>query len=138
MPDKLKDSEMSDEFSIEKKRPQLEQIPIGLISEIPELEDPIFYQTSVSEDGKTQTLGPFELSAAHIREWRNSTDDLQIDQIVRNGQLRQSTAQMLKEGTFLDGILEMLETGYELSPSRIERFIPGDLQRLVAEKILGR
>jgi hypothetical protein len=114
-----------------------EYIPIGLFNPAPEKEDPIFYQCSTAEDGKTLTVGPFDLTAAQIKQFINDVTLEQLDELVNVRQLRQSTAITAKSAQ-MQTVIGLLESGQKPDEAMVERFIPGDLQRVIASTYMNR
>lgn len=110
-------------------------LPIGVITPTPEKEDPSYNRTAVAADGKTITIGPFDLTAAHIKEWALSTSPKDLEELVESRQMRSSTARMVQSDQFAS-MVGILESGQTLPEHMIERFFPGDLQRAVATKVL--
>lgn len=114
-----------------------EFIPIGLFNPPPEKEDPIFYACSTAADGKTITVGPFDLTAAQIKEWVASTTTEQLEELINLRQIRQSTAITVKSAQ-LQSVIGLLESGQKPSEAMVERLIPGDLQRVIASRYMKR
>lgn len=114
----------------------IESFPVGFRNPLPEKEEPYYYDVDRGRDG-TMTVGPFEISAAHIKTWLNGLATNELEELVGARQLRQSTVVAVQSDQF-KVVLSMLESGQKPSPEMIERFVPGDLQRVVARKILGK
>lgn len=111
-----------------------EVLPVGVINKQPEADDPIYYQTSRAADGKTLTVGPFNLTSMQIRRWADCKTGDDLNEMVNSNQLRPSTALSVKSSQFRT-ILNLLDSGDAPSPDMIQRFLPGDLQRAVATKL---
>lgn len=114
----------------------IESFPVGFRSPLPEKEEPYYYDVDRAADG-TMTVGPFEVGAAHIKTWLKGLAPNELQELVSARQLRQSTVVALQSDQF-KVVLDLLESGQKPSPEMIERFVPGDLQRVVARKILGK
>lgn len=112
-------------------------LPIGVITPTPEKEDASYNRTGVAADGKTVTIGPFELTASHIKEWALKTSPDELGRLVEARQMRSSTARTAQSDQFAS-MLKVLESGQTLPETMIERFFPGDLQRAVASKVLKK
>ena len=110
-----------------------EVIPVGLINKAPETDDPIYYRVAQGSDGKTMTVGPFNITAQQIRDWKDTKTSSDIDDLVQTHQLRTATALTIKSSQ-LDTVLDLLSSGQKPSESMIQRFIPGDLQRVIESK----
>lgn len=110
-------------------------LPIGVITPTPEKEDPSYSQTGLAADGKTVTIGPFALTAAHIKEWAVNTSPDELNRLVEGRQMRSSTARMVQSDQFAS-MVGSLESGQTLPEQMVERFFPGDLQRAVAAKVM--
>lgn len=111
-----------------------EVYPVGLFDKAPAVDDPLYYQTKLSADGRTATVGPFDLSATQIKNWASKQTSNDLNDLVERGQLRASTVITLKSAQF-DSILNLLNSGQTPPSSTVQRFIPGDLQRVVYAKL---
>lgn len=107
-----------------------EVFPVGLFNPAPETDDPIYYKISTTRDGKTVTVGPFELTGKMIRDWSESTSSNDLDELVSRRAMRASTAMTVKSALF-GTVIDMLERGQKPSEAMIRRILPGDLQRAV-------
>lgn len=110
-----------------------ETIPIGLHNPPPEKEEPYFYECGTRPDGKV-TVGPFELTADNIKAWSAKANSEKLDDLVSTRQIRPSTAITVKSNQF-DHVVSLIESGQKPSPEMIQRFIPGDLQRVIAREV---
>lgn len=112
----------------------IEVYPVGMFGKAPELDDPVYYRTRAGVDGNPATVGPFELTGQQIKNWasRQTTND--INDLVERGQLRPQTALTLKSAQF-ETMVNLLTEGQDLPPNMVQRFIPGDLQRVVYGKL---
>lgn len=122
----LEDLNQSAKFDAEKNYTRWGTAPI-----MSHQEYDFYNQLSRAADGRTLVIGPFGLPAKQIREFAAQTSDLQIDALVARQQLTASTATILKSVEF-SVVIELLENGQILPESAIKRFVPGDLQRMVA------
>lgn len=107
-----------------------EVFPVGMFNPAPETDDPIYYSTGTARDGKTPTVGPFDLTGRMIREWANNTTSSDLDELVSRGAMRPSTAMAVKSATF-GTVLDMLEKGQMPNEAMRQRLLPGDVQRAV-------
>ena len=110
-----------------------ETIPIGLHNPPPEKEEPYFYECGTRPDGKV-TVGPFELTADNIKAWSAKANSQKLDDLVSTRQIRPSTAMTVKSNQF-EHVVSLIESGQKPSPEMIQRFIPGDLQRVIARDV---
>lgn len=113
-----------------------ESFAIGQKNPPPETEEPFYYEVNADEHGAL-TVGPFQLTAEHIKTWSASATPEELNALVERRQLRASTAQTVKSDE-LQGILRRLEAGEKLDADTIKKFIPGDLQRVIARKMLNK
>lgn len=120
--------ELSVNFDKEKEQ---RYMGLGRMPLSPNCEYDFYNQLSRAADGRTLVIGPFGLPARQIREFAAQTSDLQIDALVARQQLTASTAAILKSVEF-SVVIELLENGQVLPEAAIKRFVPGDLQRVVA------
>lgn len=111
----------------------IEVYPVGLFDKAPAVDDPIYYDARAGADGKPASVGPFELTANHFRTWANKQTSNDLDDLIERGQLRASTVLTLKSQQF-GSILSLMDSGQKLPPSTVQRFLPGDLQRVVYSK----
>lgn len=112
-----------------------EFIPVGVINPPPENEDPAFFQVKTAADGKTLCVGPFDLTSRNIKNWSENLSINDLDDLVTRRQLKSTTALAVKSPQF-ETVLAQLEAGQKPSESMIKRFIPGDLQRVVAAELM--
>lgn len=110
-----------------------EVIPIGLHNPPPEKEEPYFYECSHNAAGKV-TVGPFDLTAENIKSWAAKANSDKLDDLVSTRQIRPSTAMTVKSSQF-QHVVNLLESGQTPSPEMIQRFVPGDLQRVIAREV---
>lgn len=115
----------------------VETFPVGMFNKAPETEEPFYYEVKTAADGRTVTIGPFDLTAAHIKKWAQTTTASDLNGLVERGALRASTALAVKSSQF-NSILSAIESGQKPTEDLVKRFIPGDLQRVVARKICGK
>lgn len=111
-----------------------EVYPVGFFDKAPAVDDPLYYQSKLSADGTTATVGPFELTANQIKAWASKQTSNDLNDLVERGQLRASTVITLKSAQFAS-ILNLLNSGQTQPESTVRRFIPGDLQRAVYGKL---
>ncbi len=111
-----------------------EVYPVGMFNDAPAADDPIYYSTSRAKDGKTMMVGPFQLTADQMRGWSQSISSSDLDDLVESRQIRPATALTVKSAQF-QTMLKLLESGQTPSEDMVQRFIPGDLQRVIARNL---
>jgi hypothetical protein len=79
----------------------------------------------------------FELTAQQTKAWSSATTTGDLNELVEQRQLRPAAASEAKSGRF-NRIISMIEAGQQPTADMIKRYIPGDLQRLIAKKVLGK
>lgn len=121
----------------EAPKPVLEcSLPVGVINGAPEKEDPLYYQLSTNKDG-AMTLGPFDLTAQNLKSWADKVSLDDLNELVENNQIRPSTAMTVRSPMFKT-IINMMAEGQKPGVDTLERFFPGDLQRVIAKEVLGK
>lgn len=127
--------QVADSGDGQNKQGPREVYPVGMFDKQPETDDPVYYQTSMAKDGKTVTVGPFDLTAQQIHDWAHNKSANDLDEMVSHGQLKPSTALTLKSAQF-ESMINLIDSGQQLPPNMIQRFVPGDLQRAVHGHLL--
>jgi hypothetical protein len=79
-------------------------------------------------------VGPFQLTADQMRGWSQSISSSDLDDLVESRQIRPATALTVKSAQF-QTMLKLLESGQTPSEDMVQRFIPGDLQRVIARSL---
>lgn len=111
-------------------------IRVGRFNKNPQEDEPYFLQVSEKPDGSL-VLGPFKLSAEVFNRFMACTSLAELEGLVQDGELRSSTLSMLQEAGRFTSALELLSQGSRPSEQLIRNCFPGDLQRVVAHKMLG-
>lgn len=114
----------------------IEEFPIGQKNPPPETEEPFYYETNANDEGEL-AVGPFGLTAEHIKAWSANKTPEELNALVEQRQLRPSTAQTVKSDAMQD-ILKRLDAGEMLDAETIKKFVPGDLQRVIARQLLNK
>lgn len=114
-------------------------IPIGLHNPPPTSEgSPEYSRLSMAADQpdprvRTLAVGPFELTAHDIRDWCKQTNCSDLDELVADRRLRASTALAIRSKQF-EVVLRTLEAGQAVNEGTLDRFIPADLQHVIASR----
>lgn len=111
-----------------------EAYPVGMFNDAPASDDPTYYTTYRSTDGQTLVVGPFQLTVDQMRGWSQSVSFSDLDDLVAGRQIRSATALTVKSRQF-KSMLKLLESGQAPPPEMVQRFIPGDLQRVIARSL---
>lgn len=110
---------------------EYEMIPIGLHNPASDKD-----HASFNVVHENDTVGPFHLTAEQFREFKKTHSSQKLDELVERHALRASTALCIKSGQF-DNIVNLLEQGQKPSPDLVQRFLPGDLQRVIEAERRG-
>lgn len=114
-------------------------IPIGLHNPAPKSENAPEYSRltmaaeQVDPDVRTLAVGPFELTAHDIRDWTKQVDCADLNELVSENRLYPATALAVRSKQF-EVVLRSLEAGQLVNEDMLNRFIPADLQHVIASQ----
>lgn len=112
-----------------------EQMPAWLMNRgRPGFDDnPAYLRTGVASDGKTLTVGPFDLTGRDITKWALNTSPAELTDLVGKYKLHDSTAAMVQSAQFAE-FVGNLDRGELPSENALKEFLPSELQRVIYEK----